>query len=100
MPAYLIGRVELRDPGYIAEYRSKTLPLIQKYGGQNLVGAIRGTPSMEALEGDESLPTAIFVIEFPTMEKAKAFYSDPEYAPMIALRQAGSDSDLVLVQGL
>ena len=43
MPAYLIGRVDLRDPGYIAEYRSKTLPLIEKYGGQTALDRIRDT---------------------------------------------------------
>ncbi len=100
MAAYLIAHVEVRDPDYISEYRFKTGPLIQKHGGRNLAGAVRGTATMEALEGDGTLPTAIFVIEFPSMEKARAFYSDPEYAPMIALRQAGADTDIVLVQGL
>jgi uncharacterized protein (DUF1330 family) len=100
MPAYLIARVHLRDPSYIEEYRSKTVPLIAKRGGRSLAEAVRGTDSLEPLEGDAPLPTAMFLIEFPSMEMARAFYSDPEYAPMIALRQAGADADIVLVNGL
>ena len=100
MSAYLIARVDLRDPSYIDEYRSKTGPLIEKHGGRNLAGAVRGADSLESLEGDAPLPTAMFIIEFPSMENARAFYSDPAYAPMIALRQSGADSDIVLVNGL
>ena len=55
---------------------------------------------MATLEGGETVPTAIFVIEFPSMKQALAFYRDPDYAPMIALRQSCADSDIVLVQGL
>lgn len=99
MPAYMIARVDLRDPSYIEEYRSKTGPLIEKHGGRVLAGAVRGADSLESLEGGVPLPTVMFVIEFPTMDKARAFYSDPDYAPMIALRQSGADSEIVLVNG-
>jgi uncharacterized protein (DUF1330 family) len=30
----------------------------------------------------------------------RAFYRDPDYAPFIALRQRGSDLEMVLVEGL
>jgi uncharacterized protein (DUF1330 family) len=33
------------------------------------------------------------------MEKARAWYNDPEYAPLIKLRQARSKLDLLLVEG-
>jgi len=49
--AYLIARVMVRDPRYIAEYQSKTEPLIQRHHGQILVGAVGGTDSMAILEG-------------------------------------------------
>lgn len=99
MPAYLIARVDVRDPSYIDEYRSKTGPLIEKHGGRSLAGAVRGADSLESLEGNVPLPTAMFIIEFPSMDNARAFYSDPDYAPMIALRQSHADSEIVLVTG-
>jgi hypothetical protein len=45
------------------------------------------------------MPSAIVVIEFPSMAAAKAWYSDPAYAPLIKLRQSGSDLDFILVVG-
>ena len=32
MPAYLIGRVQMRNPAWVAEYGEKIQPLIRKYG--------------------------------------------------------------------
>jgi hypothetical protein len=37
---------------------------------------------------------------FPSMAQTRAWYDDPDYAPMIRLRQTGSDLDFVLVEGL
>ena len=34
------------------------------------------------------------------MNDARAFYGDPDYVPFIKLRQAGSDLEFVLVEGL
>jgi uncharacterized protein (DUF1330 family) len=55
---------------------------------------------MERLEGEGTLPSTIVVLEFPTMAQAKAWYNDPEYAPLITLRQGGSTLDFILVEGL
>jgi uncharacterized protein (DUF1330 family) len=43
--------------------------------------------------------TNITMIEFPSMEHARAWYTDPEYAPMRELRQAGSRLNFLLVEG-
>ena len=40
------------------------------------------------------------IIEFPTSEKARAWYNDPEYATVIELRDTGSRSEIMLVEGL
>jgi uncharacterized protein (DUF1330 family) len=34
------------------------------------------------------------------MENAKAWYNDPDYAPLIKLRQTGCDAELMLVEGV
>ena len=96
MPAYAIGRLQMRDPSWVAEYGPKTAELIKKHGGRFLV---RGG-AMETLEGSTPLPSVVVVLEFPSMERAKAWYNDPEYAPMITLRQKGSDLDFMLVEGV
>jgi len=96
MPAYAIGRLKMNDPSWRSEYGPKTGALVQKHGGRYLV---RGGKS-ERLEGNTPVPDAIVVLEFPSMERAKAWYNDPEYAPLIKLRQTGSELDFVLVEGL
>ena len=55
---------------------------------------------MERMEGNEPLPTTYVVLEFPTMEDARGFHRDPQYAPFIELRRQGADLEMVLVEGL
>jgi uncharacterized protein (DUF1330 family) len=96
MAAYLIGRLQMRDPSWRTEYGPKTAELITKHGGRFLVRG--GVP--ERLEGHTPQPSGIVVVEFPSAAQAKAFYNDPAYAPLIKLRQSGSDLDLVVVDGV
>ena len=72
------------------------MDLVAKHGGQFIV---RLDSAVERLEGDPPLKTGMVAIEFPSMEHAKAWHSDPEYAPLIKLRQTGSKLDLVVVEG-
>ena len=96
MAAYAIGRLTMRDPSWRAEYGPKTAELVAKHGGRYL--AVGG--AMERLEGQGALPSGIVILEFPSMAQAKAWYNDPAYAPLIKLRQSGSDLDFVLVNGV
>ncbi|HJY82823.1 MAG TPA: DUF1330 domain-containing protein [Candidatus Binatia bacterium] len=96
MPAYVIGQVQMRDPSWVEEYGAKIQPLLQKHGGRYLVRAGK----METLEGATPLPSVIVVLEFPSMEHARAWYHDPDYTPLIKLRQSGSEVELVLVEGV
>jgi uncharacterized protein (DUF1330 family) len=96
MAAYAIGRLEMRDPSWRQEYGPKTAALVEKHGGKYLV---RGD-TMERLEGAGRLPSVVVVLEFPSMAHARAWYNDPEYAPLIKLRQTGADLDFILVEGL
>ena len=96
MAAYLVGHLQIHDSAWRTEYRPKTAELVTKHGGKFLV---RGA-APERMEGNAPLPTALVVLEFPTMAQAKAFYNDPAYAPLIKLRQSGSELDLVAVDGV
>jgi uncharacterized protein (DUF1330 family) len=94
MPAYVIASLAVRDTAWREAYSPKTGELIRKHGGKVL------TPfasKVEVLERSTKLPTNVVIIEFPSEDQAKAWYNDPEYAPLIKLRQTGADGDLVLV---
>jgi uncharacterized protein (DUF1330 family) len=96
MAAYVIVRVlERRNRDWQAEYSPKTTALVQKHGGKFIV---RGG-TKEYLEGNGALPLNNHVLKFPSMGNAKAWYNDPDYAPLIKLRQSGSKAELLLVEG-
>ena len=54
----------------------------------------------EQLELEVSKPTQrIVVMEFPDMDAARGWYESEDYAPLKALRQSASDTNIVLVEG-
>ena len=53
----------------------------------------------EVLEGTWH-PTRLVIIEFPTIEAARAWYSDPDYVPLIKLRQSAGSDHLLIVEGM
>ena len=58
---------------------------------------MRGGP-VQTLEGPEE-NRRIVVIEFPSLEAARAFYESPDYGPVMALRHAAATSEMILVDG-
>ena len=96
MPAYAVGLLDIRDTSWLRDYRDKTEALVRNHGGRYLV---RGG-GVEVLEGGKPPPSAVVVLEFPSMAAARAWYGDPEYAPLIELRRTGAHLDFVLVEGL
>ncbi len=94
MPAYLICRIRVTDAQRYDAYKKLTPAAIAKYGGRFIV---RGGPAT-TLEGPEERDRVV-VIEFPTVERAKAFWDGPDYAPAKALRRSASTGQFVLVEG-
>ena len=95
MPAYLIVEVETHDPQLMAEYRALNTPIVADYGGVFLV---RGG-DVVTLEGDWQ-PERLVIIEFPTMEQAKAWWSCDEYAEPKAMRQRAGRTQMILAEGV
>ena len=95
MPAYLISDVSIRDNQAFQVYRTRAAASIAKYGGRYLV---RGG-AIEPLEGNWS-PTTIIVVEFPDIERARAWYRSPEYAAALEVRDEALSRNLILVDGI
>jgi uncharacterized protein (DUF1330 family) len=94
MKAYIIVDVKITDPVRYEDYKKLTPGSLVPYEGKFIV---RGGTS-ETLEGDWK-PGRIVVIEFPSMEKAKAWWSSEGYAPAKAIRQSASVAQLIVVEG-
>jgi uncharacterized protein (DUF1330 family) len=94
MKAYIIVEVNVKDPVRYEDYKKMTPGSLLPYEGKFIV---RGGQS-EPLEGDW-VPGRVVVVEFPSVEKAKAWWSSGGYAPAKALRQATADTRMILVEG-
>ena len=95
MPAYVIADIEILDPVLFEDYRQKVPATIAAFNGRYLA---RGGAT-EVLEGSWS-PKRCVVLEFPDMEHFRAWWSSPEYAPLIELRRRSTRSNLIVTQGL
>jgi uncharacterized protein (DUF1330 family) len=95
MAAYLVVDIEVTNPAQFEEYKKLAPAAIARHGGRYL---IRGG-AYEAIEG-EWKPQRLTVVEFESMEKAKAFYNSPEYQVAIKARLGAANMKMLLVQGI
>ena len=95
MAAYVVVQVDVKDPSRSEGYKKMVPPSLEKFGGRFIV---RGG-QVHPMEGTWS-PKRFVVVEFPSVEQAKAWWASPEYAEAKALRQATADSQLIIVEGL
>jgi uncharacterized protein (DUF1330 family) len=93
MPAYLIVEHKITDAEKFDRYRTAVGPMIAKHGGRYLTkGGNHRFP-----EGGHWLPERVVIIEFPSMDALNAWYTSPEYQPLIALRKScTSDLDMLI----
>ncbi len=95
VPAYVLANIaEIHDRAAYAEYRARVQETLDAYGGRFL---IRG-PEPERLEGDWE-PGRLVLLEFPSAEQARAWWSSDEYREPKAMRQAASTGTLLLLDG-
>ncbi|MBL4756315.1 MAG: DUF1330 domain-containing protein [Rhizobiales bacterium] len=96
MSAYIIFEQEEWDSSWREAYGPPTGALLKKHGGKVLAASREA----ERIEGDGKAPTVTVLIEFPDEAAAKAWHSDPEYQPLIALRNTGSKAEALMFKGV
>ena len=81
MSAYYIANYRVLNPAvFFNEYIPQVMPLVAKQGGETLVA----DANVQAVEG-EALPFLV-VLQFPSRAAAEAWYNDPAYQPVKAIR--------------
>jgi len=78
MPGYLIANIKVTDPEGFERYRAAVPAVIAQYGGRY---AVRGG-AMERLENADGF-NRVVVLEFPSLDAARAFIFSPEYAQLL-----------------
>lgn len=95
MAAFLLAYIEVKDPEEYQEYIRQVPPLVAKHGG---VYRARGG-ECTVQEGSWQ-PRRTVLLEFPDRQSAEAFYFDPEYKDVKAIRLRTADTNLILFDGL
>ena len=95
MAYYSVLSVTPTTEDWIPDYIGTATALVAKHGGRYLAR----TASHERLEGDGEGVALRVIIEWPSKAAAEALMSDPEYAPHLEARTAGSDSHHFLIEG-
>ena len=96
MAAYIIADVEILDSNKYEEYKKLVPQAIAKHGGRYVA---RGGQTA-VLEGDWR-PGRMIVLEFPSLEAARNFYTSIEYtAARRARAGATKKMNMVVVDGL
>lgn len=91
--AYWVVRVDVMNPSEYQKYVAANAEPLARHGGRFLV---RGG-HFECMEGGSRARN--IVLEFPSLEAAKACYADPGYQRIKSLREGAAVSDLIVIEG-
>ena len=94
MAAYVIARFDVKDWDKFREYGKNAPRTVAKFGGRFIA---RGGETL-TLEGPQE-PYRVVIIEFPSLDQAKAHYNSPEYAEIKKLREGASEARFVAIEG-
>jgi uncharacterized protein (DUF1330 family) len=94
MAAYIIADVDITDPVKYEDYKKLTPGAIAKHGGRFVA---RGG-QMATLEGNWK-PGRVVIIEFPTFEQARNFYTSVEYTAARRARAGAATFRMIAVDG-
>lgn len=97
LPAYLIGRINVKDhEDYMNQYAMPVLEQFKAAGAEILAAS----PQPEVLEGEWKSNWTV-LIRFPSMEAARNFYHSDEYAPFRSLRvnELTNEGTVLMVEG-
>lgn len=93
----MIANLTVKDPEQYRQYEKGFFPILKRHGGT----FITYDDNSETLEGDSGPSGRVILFQFPSEEKARQWYADPEYQALSAYRRAGTQLGfLTLVHGL
>jgi uncharacterized protein (DUF1330 family) len=99
MTGYVIFDVGPSDRDAMGPYLEKAFDTITSHGGK-LIARTNNIEIREETHGAGWHPSRILIIEFASMDKAKAWYDSPEYQDILPIRLKFGKDNMVIVEGL
>jgi len=94
MKGYVLAFIDVEDAKNYSPYAAGVPATIAAYGGRYLVR----NGKKEVREG--SLPAdRVVMLEFPSVDQAKAWYESEEYQALLPIRKSASKGTLLIVEG-
>jgi uncharacterized protein (DUF1330 family) len=86
---------EIKDQSAFDEYASKVKPVIESFGGRYVA------VERDAITKSGDWPyVRTVVVEFPSLARAKEWYTSRQYQALIPVRERAIDINFVMVRGL
>jgi uncharacterized protein (DUF1330 family) len=95
MPAYLVVDIHITDPVRYEEYKRLVEPTLPVFGGKYLA---RGGKA-EVIEGERK-PGRTVVVEFPSVQHARDWWSSEIYREAKRIRQESARTEMILIEGV
>lgn len=93
MRSIIVNELIVTDAAKYNIYQNQVPATLELFGGQYVS---RGAP--EALLGEEPSPRVV-VLEFPSRERALAWFHSPEFQRILAIRNEASTSRVYFLEG-
>jgi uncharacterized protein (DUF1330 family) len=92
--AYIYVEMTIRNPDRYKEYTKLSAPAVQAAGGRYLVAGVHP----EVIEGEFDAHRVV-IVEFESLERARAFYHSDGYQAAKQKRRGAADFKLLLLEG-
>ncbi len=96
MSAFVISEVRIVDAEAAQQYMALAEESIVRHGGRYIARAAEP----DVPEGEWDAGRKVVIVEFPTMEQLKSWYTSEDYAKALAKRNTALDRRLLFVPGL
>jgi uncharacterized protein (DUF1330 family) len=91
---YAVILLDVQDADLYVDYAMKATSVEARYGGRPIVVG----DAREVVEG--MWPSErIVILEFPSLEQARGWYSDPDYQELIPARHQATRSHILFIEG-
>ena len=95
VPVYVLANFDVHDADTYRKYEKGFFPILKRHEGTFFTF----DDNSENFEGPEPMPGRVVIFQFPSAEKARAWYNDPDYQEIAEIRRRHSDGVIVVVEG-